>query len=107
MTIRYLRHGANATKDPYSASLGGMIAKLATAPSTAHKRLDYLIRQAARHADGFVAAYGDRLPAADAEALRALARLPNLDPLQRRLAIIRHGLWFNSTIKNVGLLAFI
>lgn len=107
VTIRYLRHGANATKDPYSASLGRMIVKLATAPSTARKRLDYLIGQAARQADGFVAAYGDRLSASDAEALRALARLPGLDPLQRRLAVVRHGLWFNSTIKNVGLLAFV
>jgi glycosyltransferase involved in cell wall biosynthesis len=106
-TIRYRRHGANTTKDPFSASLAGALWKLLKEPLAAHERLNSSIRQAARQAGAFASAYADRLSATDANALRALARLPEMSPLDRRIALARHGLWFNSPLKNLGMMVLL
>jgi glycosyltransferase involved in cell wall biosynthesis len=107
VTIRYLRHGANATRDPYTASLGGALLRLASMPSSARRRIGDLIKQAAGQAAAFADIYETRLPPAETAALRALAELPRLNPLQRRIALVSHGIWFNSALKNIGLFALI
>jgi glycosyltransferase involved in cell wall biosynthesis len=106
-TILYRRHGENATKDPYTASLMGALQRTVASPFNARRRLHYLIGQAAYQAEEFATRYADRLPASEADAVRALARLREMRPLARRYAILRHGLWFNSLLKNAGLLALL
>ena len=63
-----------------------------------------LLSQAAPQAAAFVARYHDRLAAADIAALGALGTLATRGVLGRRLALVRHGLWFASPLKNAGLL---
>lgn len=107
VTIHYRRHGANATKDPYTESIAGMTRRLIGAPKSARERVNYLLRQAGRQAGAFVQAYGERIDSSDGAALRALSQLETMTPLARRASLVRHGLWFNSPIKNIGLLALV
>jgi hypothetical protein len=51
--------------------------------------------------------YRDCLKRPDIAALEALGKLPSLGLVERRLAVLRHGLWFASPLKNAGLLAFL
>ena len=63
--------------------------------------------QAATQAKAFVMRYRDRLKRPDVAALEALGELPSLGLVERRLAVLRHGLWFASPLKNAGLLALL
>ncbi|MBB4198647.1 glycosyltransferase involved in cell wall biosynthesis [Rhodoblastus sphagnicola] len=103
ITMRYLRHGANATKDPFTSSLSGALGRLVSAPTSARQRVQHVLGQASRQAGAFADIHAARLPADELAALKALARFPQLGPLERRLALVRHGLWFNSSLKNIGL----
>ena len=96
-TILYRRHEVNATADPFSRTLSG-------AP---RRRLEKLVAQAATQARSFVARYGDSLKRPDIAALEALGKLPSLGLVERRLAVLRYGLWFASPLKNAGLLALL
>jgi len=107
ITIQYRRHSSNATKDPFSTSWSGAVQRYLKKPKSIHDRLDFLIRQAARQADAFASRYDGQLDHRDAAALRSLARLPEMNPAAKRLAVLSHGLWFNSRLKNAGLLAFL
>jgi len=107
VTIKYRRHGENATKDPLSVTLGTRLAKLSVAPTAVRARLDYLLRQAGRQAGTFAARYEDTLDEASLDALSRLSALPDGPPLAKRLWILRHGLWFSSNAKNIGLLMFV
>jgi glycosyltransferase involved in cell wall biosynthesis len=107
ITIKYRRHSSNATKDPFSTSWSGAMQRYLRKPKSIHDRLDFLIRQAARQADEFVNRYDGQVEQRDVAALRSLARLPQMNQAAKRLAILSHGLWFNSPLKNAGLLAFI
>jgi hypothetical protein len=51
--------------------------------------------------------YRNRLKKEDAAALDSLAGLLSLGPLDRRFTVLRHGLWFASPLKNLGLLALL
>ena len=106
-TIQYRRHQENLTRDPYSATLPGMVARLSNAPRSAHDRVRFIIHQAARQARAFVDRYEGDLPVNEMAALRALADLPGMGPLRRRRAVLRHNLWFNSPLKNLGLLLLV
>jgi len=96
-TILYRRHEVNATAGPYSRKLSG-------AP---RRRLEKLVAQSATQARSFVARYRDSLKRPDIAALEALGKLPSLGLVERRLAVLRHGLWFASPLKNAGLLALL
>jgi glycosyltransferase involved in cell wall biosynthesis len=106
-TIRYRRHASNTTREPFSASLNGAVKRLLGAPHSARGRLNLLIGQAARQAGAFAELYAGRVASGDERALRALAGLQQLGPLARRMALARHGLWFNSALKNLGMLLFL
>jgi hypothetical protein len=69
--------------------------------------LQKILSGSARQANAFAGAFRDRLPPEDVADLEALARLPALGPLGRRIAIIRHRLWFASPLKNAAMLVLV
>jgi hypothetical protein len=103
-TILYRRHEVNATVDPYSSTLAGALSRTLHAPGDPRRRVAKLVAQAATQARCFVARYRDRLKGRDVAALEALGRLPSLGFVERRLAVLRHSLWFASPLKNAGLM---
>jgi len=106
-TILYRRHSANATGNPYSESLADAVRRTVSRPGAPRSRLESLIKKAAAQARSFVARYRGSLKPADIAALEALGDLPNLGSLRRKLAVIRHSLWFGSSLKNVGLVVLL
>jgi glycosyltransferase involved in cell wall biosynthesis len=106
-TILYRRHGCNATSDPYGHTLFGVLRRTLASPGAPRRRLEKVLAPAAVQAAAFVTRYGARLNGRDAAALRSLAKLPTLGPIQRRLAVLRHGLWFASASKNVALFVLV
>ena len=61
VTIKYRRHGENATKDPLSVTLGRRLAQVSGAVAAVRARLDYLLRQAGKQAGVFASRYEDTL----------------------------------------------
>lgn len=106
-TILYRRHGSNETADPYSSALGSALLRAVTAPGAARRRLRKVVAQSSAIAGAFVERYRSCLEPRDAIALELLAKLSSLGPLERRVAVLRHGLWFSSPVKNLGLLALV
>jgi glycosyltransferase involved in cell wall biosynthesis len=106
VTIKYRRHGDNATKDPLAVTLGKRMGKLRNAPAAVRARLDYLLRQAGRQAETFATRFETTLDTENLAALRRLSALSDAPALVKRLWILRHGLWFSSYTKNIGLLIF-
>lgn len=106
-TILYRRHGSNATADPYSSTLGNALGRTLAAPGSARRRLRKVLAQSSAIAGAFVERYRSRLEARDLAALECLAGIFSLGPLNRRTALLRHGLWFSSRLKNLGLLALV
>lgn len=106
-TILYRRHEVNATAGPYGGTLAGALRRTLYAPGAPRQRLAGLVVQAALQARSFVKRYGGGLKRRDIAALEALGQLPSLGFAGRRLAVIRHGLWFASPLKNAGLLALL
>jgi glycosyltransferase involved in cell wall biosynthesis len=106
-TILYRRHEVNATADPYGSTLVGALRRTVHSPGAPRRRLEKLVLQAAKQARSFVTRYGDGLKRPDVAALEALGKLPSLGLVERRLAVLRYGLWFASPIKNAGLMALL
>lgn len=102
-TISYRRHPNNDSVVPTTASL----ATGATRISSAHNRVQRLVRQYSAQAKGFSDRFEGRVPTADLPALEAAGKLPSLGPLERRCSVVRHGLWFGSPVKNAGLMLFL
>jgi glycosyltransferase involved in cell wall biosynthesis len=103
-TVLYRRHSANDSLEPYAATIKGTAHRLLTAPSSARKKLDRLIHQIAPQAGAFAERFPHSLSASDLAALKAASRLPYVGGIQRRWSVVRHGLWFGSLPKNVGLM---
>jgi glycosyltransferase involved in cell wall biosynthesis len=103
-TILYRRHSANDSLEPYAATTKDMVHRLLTAPCSAQKKLDRLIGQIAPQAGAFAERFHDKLSAFDLAALRAASQLLSVGGMQRRWSVVRHGLWFGSLPKNVGLM---
>lgn len=106
-TILYRRHGNNETADPYSSALGGALLGILAAPGSAQRRLRKLVTQSSAIASVFVERYRGSLEARDVAALESLARIFSLGPIERRMVLFRHGLWFGSRLKNLGLFALV
>lgn len=103
VSILYRRHGGNHMKDPFGASILGAVRLTLSAPAKARERVRALLfNRIASQAGVFVARYGDRLGAEDAEALRALADLPRQGPAARRRTLVGQGFGFASRVKTVG-----
>jgi glycosyltransferase involved in cell wall biosynthesis len=103
-TILYRRHSANDSLEPYAATTKGMVHRLLAAPSSARKKVRRLIDQIASQAGAFAERFHRELTASDLAALKAASRLPYVGGIQRRWSVVRHGLWFGSLPKNVGLM---
>jgi len=103
-TILYRRHSANDSLEPFGATTRGMVHRLLAAPGSARKKLDRLIDQIAPQAGAFAERFHQELSASDLAALQAASRLPYVGGMQRRWSVVRHGLWFGSFPKNVGLM---
>jgi glycosyltransferase involved in cell wall biosynthesis len=107
-TVRYRRHSGNEAAEPFGHNLLSAAVQTLTEPGAPRRRLRQLLfSQAAPQAAAFADRFGDRLAPGDAAALRALGRLRSLGPLERRRALIRHGLWYTSPLKNAALLAMV
>jgi glycosyltransferase involved in cell wall biosynthesis len=103
-TILYRRHSANDSMEPYSATTRGMVRRLLVAPGSARKKLERLMGQIASQAGAFAERFHKELSAPDMAALKAANRLPDAGGFQRRWSVLRHGLWFGSFQKNIGLM---
>lgn len=106
-TVLYRRHSSNDSKDPYPASIVGSLRRFLAAPRAARERLQQLLKQLAPQAQAFAERFKEQLDVRDLRAIEAAAKLPALDSNRSRLAILRHGLWFGSTVKNIGLLLLV
>ena len=106
-TIQYRRHGSNETADPYGASLLQAIRHTLSSLGAPRRRLNEVLTPAAIQAGAFLKRYRNRLNSQDRSALRSLASLGSLGPLNRRLAVLRYGLWFASPWKNLGMFALL
>lgn len=106
-TILYRRHPANDSVAPYSSSLKMMLTNLVRAPSEPRRRLARLLRQMCPQALAIAERFSQRMARQDVAAMSALASLPQMGMVQRRLAIVRHGLWFGSPLKNLALLVLV
>ncbi|MFY9906080.1 MAG: glycosyltransferase [Terriglobales bacterium] len=102
-TVAYRRHSNNDSVVPTSASLTTGAAQI----RSVHKRVEQLVRQYSAQASGFSVRYEGRVSAADMHALEAAEKLPSLGALPRRWSVVRHGLWFGSVVKNIGLMVFL
>jgi len=103
-TILYRRHSTNDSLDPYAATTKGMVRRLLAAPGGARTKLDYLIARSSSQAGAFAERFHRQLSTSDLEALQAASRLPDVGRIKRRWSVLRHGLWFGSFPKNVGLM---
>ena len=103
-TILYRRHTANDSLEPYAATTKDMVHRLLASPSGARKKLDRMIRQIAPQAAAFAERFHAVLSPSDLAALKAASRLPYVGGVRRRWSLLRHGLWFGSLPKNVGLM---
>jgi hypothetical protein len=106
-TILYRRHSANDSLEPYAATSKGMVLRLLAAPGSARRKLNRLISQIAPQARAFAERFHDELSASDLAALMAASRLISAGGFERRWSVVRHGLWFGSLPKNVGLMLFL
>jgi glycosyltransferase involved in cell wall biosynthesis len=103
-TILYRRHSANDSLEPYAATTRGAVHRLLAAHGSARKKLDRLIDQIAPQAGAFAERFHRELSASDLAAVKAASRFPYVGGMQRRWSVVRHGLWFGSLPKNVGLM---
>ena len=103
-TILYRRHSANDSLEPYAATTKDMAHRFLTAPGGARKKLERLIDQIAPQSGAFAERFHDELSASDLAALKAASQLLCVGGMQRRWSVVRHGLWFGSLPKNVGLM---
>jgi Glycosyl transferase family 2 len=97
-TVLYRRHSANDSLAPLtvSAALRNI--------GQVRGRVNHLIGQYGPQAGAFLNRFGDGIKPEDAAALRAAHMLPTFGPWTRRKAVIRHKLWFASTLKNASLM---
>jgi hypothetical protein len=101
-TIFYRRHPQNDSVVPTTANL----ATAAAGVRSVHARVEGLIQQFAPQAGAFAGRFHERLSSGNLAASQAASRLPCDGALVRRWSVVRHGLWFGSPIKNVGLMLF-
>ena len=106
-TIRYRRHIANTSKEPCSTSTIAALWQAMNAPFSLRRRLLAVICKVAPQAGSFADLYADRLSPTDLAALRALSKLPDYGPIKRRIAVVQHGLWFNTALWNLGMLVLL
>lgn len=97
-TVLYRRHSANDSLTPATSSVAGAIT------ANPRRRVQRLIGQYAPQAGTFLRRFGSQLTLGSAAALDAAQRLPSLGPIAKRGAVVRHRLWFASTLKNAGLI---
>jgi Glycosyl transferase family 2 len=102
-TISYRRHPNNDSVVPTTASLVIGARRI----GGAHNRVQRLVRQYSAQAGRFSERFESRLSSAQRRALDAARKLPSLGPLTRRWSVMRHRLWFGSSVKNAGLMLFL
>ena len=74
---------------------------------SARRKLATLFAENRHRVELFLEEYQDRLSQNDVEAAKAFLRLPERSVFSRRMDIIRHGLFFGSSRRNLGLLALL
>jgi hypothetical protein len=103
--IAYRRHGQNISDDPFGSSMTKILSRTLRGLAAPRWRLQKILMDgAAPQAAAFYRLYHDRLAGPDARAVKALGELPARGWLGRRLTVIRHGLWYASPVKNIGLM---
>ena len=99
-TILYRRHSENDTVEPLTSTLSSAARRI----TDARARVAKLVWEYAQQAGIFYERYGDKVSQSRSAALRAAKDLPSLGFFARRTTVIRHKLWFASSLKNVGLM---
>ena len=97
-TVFYRQHGGNVLGSP-CVDCGYFLGRIRRGPGPLRRRLYANIRQAA----AFVARFGDEAP----ECLHAAASLGSCSFLERRRLILRHRLFKNGILRNLGTLAVV
>jgi len=103
-TILYRRHPSNDSLDPFASTMKGAVSRFLRDAGAPRRRVKRLLCQFAPQAEAFAVRFRDRLRGEDVAALEAAACLPRLGAFTRRWAVVRHGLWFASPLKNAGLM---
>lgn len=103
-TVDFRRHGKNFSElTPMRSSFTAVLTAPWRTSRILHEKLLALHPQV-RH---FYETHHSRLPLAAKETIEAFLDLDRLNPLARRLAILRYGLLYSSALRNVGLLLLI
>jgi hypothetical protein len=102
-TILYRRHSANDSVAPTTVSLANAVSQVGNASA----RIEWLVSRYSEQAGGFLRRFDGRIPSEYLPALQSAANLPSANALARRWQVLRHGLWFGSTVKNAGLMLFL
>lgn len=102
VTVCYRRHSQNDSTVPITLNIRSILTRI----TSLHTITERVVKQYSVQASGFLRRYGHLLPAADKRTLEAAGSLYSIGPLARRWRVLRHGLWFGSPIKNVGLMLF-
>lgn len=103
-TVNFRWHSTNQSE---LISIGGLIRKVFTAPWTAAPILHGRLASLRPRAANFLAQYRDRLSRKQIATLEDFLRLPEMGPLARRRAILRHGLLYTSWVRTLGLLLLV
>lgn len=101
--FRYRRHGYNDSQAPLTSTF---VSGLRNLPK-AHGKLEKLLRGISLQARVFYTRFDPTLSPVERRALRVAMHLPSENWLKRRFLIVRHKLFFSSTLKNVAMLLFL
>lgn len=99
-TILYRRHSENDTLEPLTATLPSAVRRF----KDARARVAKLVSEYAQQAAAFNERYGGKLSESERSALQAAKDILSQGFWARRMIVIRHKLWFASSLKNIGLL---
>lgn len=103
-TLLWRRHGVNASQ--HKPFLDAVIINILNI-LTAHSRVAAVIQESIPLAHEFLSRYEVRLKRSDALAIRALISLNRETFITKRIALVRHSLWYTSFLKNLGLFLFV
>lgn len=107
VTCFYRRHGTNNSGVPFPATIAGSLRRIILSPTQSRARVHQVIAEASQLAEAFGQRFAGRLSEDDNATVTAVASLAKMSPIQKRLVIIRHGLWFSSRLKNAAMMALL
>lgn len=102
--ILWRRHGHNESE---VSGINAVSRHAISNIKSAHQRLAELFEESRPRVRSFLERFREQLRASDIAAAEAFLDLPQHTPIERRLDIFRHGLFFGARLRNLGLLALL